>query len=168
MIRPAVPADAAAIARVHVATWRTTYPGLMPQHIIDGLSEETSAARWTARLADGLTSALVAEAAGGVVGFVHGGAERTGDYPPHDAEIYSLYVLKDFQGRGLGRQLVAAMARELAPQFNGLLIWVLKDNPAQRFYEALGGIYLVEKSAEFQGATIQEVGYGWRDWAVGS
>ena len=161
MIRPAVPADAPAIAHVHVATWRTTYPGLMPQHIIDGLSEEVSTARWTARLADGLTAALVAEADGRVVGFVHGGAERTGDYPPYDAEIYSLYVLKDFQGRGLGRELVAAMARELAPRFNGLLIWVLKNNPAQRFYEALGGIVLIEKSFERQGAALLEVGYGW-------
>lgn len=164
MIRRAIPADAATLGHIHVATWRTTYTGLMPQHILDGLSEETSTARWTARLAEGLTSALVAEVDGRVVGFVHGAAERTGDYPPHDAEIYSLYVLKEFHGRGLGRQLVAAMARELAPRFNGLLIWVLKGNPAQGFYAALGGTLIAEKSFELQGATLEERGYGWTGW----
>ncbi|HYF63174.1 MAG TPA: GNAT family N-acetyltransferase [Herpetosiphonaceae bacterium] len=166
MIRPAVPADAAAIAHVHVAAWRTTYPGLMPQHIIDSRSEEAMTDRWSASLASGRGVALVAEIDGRVVGFVDGGAERTGDYPPHDGEIYSLYVLKEFQGRGLGRELVAAMAGLLAPQFNGLLIWVLKGNPAQRFYEALGGTYLIEKSVEFHDTTIQEIAYGWRDWSL--
>jgi GNAT superfamily N-acetyltransferase len=164
MIRHAIPDDAATLGHIHVATWRTTYTGLMPQHILDGLSEETSTARWSARLADGLTTALVAEVAGQVVGFAHGAAERTGDYPPYDAEIYSLYILKEFQGRGLGRQLVVALARELAPRFNGLLIWVIKGNPAQRFYEALGGTLIAEKSFELQGATLEERGYGWTGW----
>jgi GNAT superfamily N-acetyltransferase len=164
MIRRAVLADAATLGHIHVATWRTTYTGLMPQHILDGLSEEVSTARWTARLADGLTSALVAEVDGRVVGFTHGAAERTGDYPLHNAEIYSLYVLKEFHGRGLGRRLVAAMARELAPRFNGLLIWVLKGNPAQGFYQALGGTLIAEKSFELQGATLLEIGYGWTGW----
>jgi hypothetical protein len=56
------------------------------------------------------------------------------------------------------------MARELAPRFNGLLIWVLKGNPAQGFYEALGGKLIAEKSFELQGATLEEFGYGWTDW----
>jgi ribosomal protein S18 acetylase RimI-like enzyme len=166
MIRHAIPADAATLGHIHVATWHTTYTGLMPQHILDGRSEEAATARWNASLAAGRSTALVAEVDGRVVGFVHGGAERTGAYPPHDAEIYSLYVLKEFQGRGLGRQLVTALARELVPDYHGLLLWVLKGNPAQGFYAALGGTVVAEKTVELQGATLEELGYGWDDWSL--
>ncbi len=39
-IRPAVAADAAAIARVHVDTWRTTYRGIVPDEHLAKLSYE--------------------------------------------------------------------------------------------------------------------------------
>ena len=33
-IRPATPADAAEIARVHVASWRETYAGVLPGAVL--------------------------------------------------------------------------------------------------------------------------------------
>ena len=48
--------------------------------------------------------------------------------------------------------------------FKSLLIWVLKENePARRFYEALGGINVAEKDVEIGGASLTEVAYGWAD-----
>ncbi|MGH7083197.1 MAG: GNAT family N-acetyltransferase, partial [Acetobacteraceae bacterium] len=37
-IRRARPADAAAIAAVHVAAWRSTYPGILPDRYLAHLS----------------------------------------------------------------------------------------------------------------------------------
>ena len=37
-VRPARPEDARRIAEIHVETWRATYPGVMPQEVLDGLS----------------------------------------------------------------------------------------------------------------------------------
>ena len=48
MIRTAVESDVEAIAHVHVASWRETYPGIMPQEILDGLREEQRVDQWRA------------------------------------------------------------------------------------------------------------------------
>ena len=44
IIRAAVPADAEHIGRVHVQVWRETYPGIVPQTILDTMSVEARAA----------------------------------------------------------------------------------------------------------------------------
>jgi ribosomal protein S18 acetylase RimI-like enzyme len=72
---------------------------------------------------------FVAENAGGVVGFIMGGYERNLD-DIYSGEIYTLYVLKNFQRQGIGGKLAAA----LATQFNqagiySMLVRVLKFNP---------------------------------------
>ncbi len=51
-IRRALPADAAGMAAVHVATWRTTYPGLLPDRYLVSLNPKAYAERWRRMLAD--------------------------------------------------------------------------------------------------------------------
>ena len=50
VIRPARVKDALAIARVHIESWRATYPGIVPQHYIDSLNVEVFTERWRDRL----------------------------------------------------------------------------------------------------------------------
>ena len=166
MIRRATIDDANAIGTVHMTTWRTAYVGLMPQHILDNLSIERSQERWRNRLIVGHDLIFVAEADSTVVGFIHGGAERTGKYPPYTSEITCLYLLQAYQRRGLGRQLVATIAHDFAPQHSGLLLWMLQGNPAQRFYEAIGGTVVAQQTTEIYGELLAEIGYGWTDWAL--
>jgi ribosomal protein S18 acetylase RimI-like enzyme len=65
---------------------------------------------------------------------------------------------------GIGRLLVSRMASELANAgFHSLVIWVLKDNPACRFYENLGGCVVAEKVIEIGGKQLVDVAYIWRD-----
>ena len=45
-IRPAVLQDAPSIAHVHVASWRATYPGIVPQSFLDSLDELQFTERW--------------------------------------------------------------------------------------------------------------------------
>jgi hypothetical protein len=40
---------------------------------------------------------------------------------------------------------------------------VFADNPARRFYEALGGQLIKSSQFELGGTTIDEVAYGWLD-----
>jgi hypothetical protein len=44
-----------------------------------------------------------------------------------------------------------------------LLVWVLADNPARKFYEALGGQYVYDKQVSIGNARLIEVAYGWRN-----
>jgi len=44
-----------------------------------------------------------------------------------------------------------------------MLVWVLADNPACRFYEALGGQKVYEKQIERGSTMLNEFAYGWTD-----
>jgi hypothetical protein len=44
-----------------------------------------------------------------------------------------------------------------------LLLWVLAENPARKFYERLGGQPVYEKTVTIGGVPLIEVAYGWRD-----
>ena len=41
-VRPARPEDARRIAEIHVETWRATYPGVVPQEVLDELRAITT------------------------------------------------------------------------------------------------------------------------------
>src|SRR5258706_15455533 len=74
LIRPAVPADAAAIAQVRVDAWRTTYRGMIPDAYLAAMKVEESRALWDKVLtaAPNTTNTFVAEIDGTVVGFASG------------------------------------------------------------------------------------------------
>jgi len=167
-IREAKPEDAAGIARVHVDSWRTTYPGIMPQEHLDALSIPDRERTWAETLRDGPSKTLVYVAAtdgGEIVGFVAGGAERAGD-PDFQGEISALYLLQSQQGRGLGRRLVQTVARRLSEDgYQTLLIWVNAQNPARGFYEVLGGIHARTGQRKIKGVTYDDAGYGWDEAA---
>ena len=169
VIRPAQIDDALAMARVHVDTWRTSYVGIVPDEHLTNLSYERSQARWIEHLSNpqGETHAFVAEAQlGQIVAIASGGPLREA-WDNLDGELYVLYVLKSFQGMGYGKLLVRRIAQELANKgYHSLVIWVLKDNPACRFYEKLGGKRVGEKVVEVGGKELTDVGYGWSDLAV--
>ncbi|MFZ0668243.1 MAG: GNAT family N-acetyltransferase [Acidimicrobiales bacterium] len=50
-IREATPEDALAIADVHVRSWKSAYPGLLPQDYLDQLRPEHRVAQWETTLA---------------------------------------------------------------------------------------------------------------------
>ena len=165
-IRTATPADVSGIARVHVDAWRSTYRGVVPQAFLDGLSYRDREALWTRVLNTPPRDSclFVAEdAARGLVGFAHGARERTG-HPTYEGELYAIYLLEAFQGRGLGRDLaLAVVASFIGHGIRSMLVWVLADNPACRFYEALGGSRIEVKRVTIGGAELDEVAYGWTD-----
>ena len=68
-VRPARPEDARRIAEIHVETWRATYPGSMPQEVLDGLSVDERERNWQEWIPHPETRAFVVELDGGVVGF---------------------------------------------------------------------------------------------------
>ena len=151
---------------MHVDSWRSTYPGLMPDAYLSSLDATERAVRWERMLARAGRREMVyvAEEAGQVIGFAAGGPERDGN-PLFRGELYAIYLLQPAQGQGWGRALVSAVASHLlAWGMRNMLVWVLRDNrPARRFYEHLGGRYLSSRITEFEGVTVPEVSYGWPD-----
>jgi GNAT superfamily N-acetyltransferase len=169
MIRPATERDVDAIARVHVESWRSTYQGIVPDAYLAGLRVEDRAAMWRRVLGEyaDVHAVFVAEMPdAGVVGFASSGPTRDNSLP-FDRELYAIYLLAEWHGRGLGRQLIRAIVADLAALGTGsLCLWVLAANPSRGFYERLGGRALRTQQIEIGGATLDEVAYGWDDLMI--
>ncbi|GAB7191796.1 GNAT family N-acetyltransferase [Kineococcus sp. NUM-3379] len=137
-VRRAVAADAPQMARVHVASWRQTYRGLMPDAVLD--DPELLPARerfWTGALTDerfGGNRVAVAELDGTVIGIAMSGPAEDTD-ATWGAQLYVLYVDATHHGRGAGPALLDAVLDPAAPA----ALWVADPNPrAQAFYRRHG------------------------------
>lgn len=167
MIRAATILDAAGITRVHVASWRTTYRGLLADEFLDSLDDAGYEDRWKRALGDASLRVYVAEeeseAGAEVVGFASGGRERAGE-SGYAGELYAIYVVQAAQRRGLGKELVRAVVGGLNELgLPDMIVWVLRDNQAARgFYERLGGTFVRSQPITIGPTTLEEVSYGWR------
>lgn len=165
-IREAGLADVSGIARVHVDSWRSAYRGIVPEDILAGLSYEQKERQWEATIRGTTHSEFVylaEDETGQVIGFASGGPALAGD-PLYQAELFTIYILEAYQRQGLGQRLFFQVVERLhALGLTSLLIWVLAENTACRFYESLGGELVKTGSYEIKGVTLQQVGYGWLD-----
>jgi len=166
LIREASPIDAAAIAWVHVDSWRTTYAGIVPADYLANLSYARREQFWCDIFSTPTPSSCVYVAAqdtGEVVGFASGGPERRGN-ALYRGELYALYLLAPYQRQGLGRRLTTAVVQRLLQcGLSSMLVWVLAANPGRAFYATLGGQQVYEKTATIGAAQLVEVAYGWPD-----
>jgi GNAT superfamily N-acetyltransferase len=137
-VRQARPADASAVAAVHVRSWQVGYRGLLPAEYLDALQPEDRARHYRfGDLDPRRPSTIVALEAGAICGFAStgpcGDADDTG-------ELLALYVDPDSWGLGIGRTLLLeARARLTQRGFGRAILWVLAGNErAERFYRADG------------------------------
>jgi len=136
LLRPAQPADALAVARVHVRSWQAAYRGLMPAEYLDRLKPEDRAARYDFATRDPAKPYTILAVEGDqILGFVTTGHSRNGELPDH-GEMYGLYLDPEHWGRGFGVALVeAGRARLKEMGFLKACLWVLEGNVrAERFY----------------------------------
>lgn len=166
-IRAAKIDDAGRIAQIHVDSWRSTYAGLLPDHVLLGLESRVHERRWwrqALRRARRQHVVLVAEdSREGVIGFGSCGPSRDRALP-FSGEIYTIYLRDDFHGLGLGRRLFVALSeRLLETQGSSVIVWSLSTNPARFFYQALGGRFVARRRGSLGGTAIQEFAYGWDD-----
>lgn len=142
-VRPAVPEDAAGIARVHTETWRVAYDGLIPADYLDQLDEEARTQQWTQILETraGLP-VQVAESSGTVIGFISIGAARDVPEDPKVSEVYALYLAPEHWGQGVGRRLHDRGVDLLrSADFERSHAWVLDgNNRAIAFYLRQGWV----------------------------
>ena len=176
-IAPATEQDAAGIANVYVNAWRSSYAAILPHRVLLGMSCEQQTRQWSAAIRDARQSVIAAtEADHGVIGFASFGPARrnarpaagrfAGEDDARVGEVYTLYVLPDFQERGIGRRLLAAAFAALDGKGYGCaLLWALRDNHARHFYERVGCVIMAERQEQLWGCGVNQVCYGWPDLA---
>jgi GNAT superfamily N-acetyltransferase len=142
-VRPARPADADAIGRVHVAAWRAAYAELLPA-AVETLDAAALADSWRAAVTDPPSAdhrVLVATAGPDVVGFAALGPATDADAEPgEDAELLVLLVDPAHGRAGHGSRLLNATADTVREgRFRRLRAWVPEaDGDRQRFLGAAG------------------------------
>lgn len=180
-LRLATPADAPAIARIHIETWQAAYREILPATFLASLSVAERTTRWEKilhqqsesvgiafhpRATSGVHPDDSACAPAGIVGWISFGRSRDAD-APDAAEIHALYVDAAEQRRGVGAKLMALAECELAARFAAapsLNLWVLEANTAgRRFYERLGfAPDGAEKDIAIGGGSFRELRYAKR------
>ncbi len=132
------PADREGRALVHHAAWHETYTGLMPDGILAAHTLEKCRNIAASSPQHNTLVLLDQEDEGRVVGFacyMHNA--RASVSVPDAAEITALYVLRAYQGLGLGRMLLEHCLSHISKERTAL--FVLKGNEnAIRFYEHMG------------------------------
>src|SRR5262249_50495079 len=134
IIREAAPADIPALADLHVRTWNATYPQVQKKP-----TYEIRERQWrdAFRVTNGSVFCFVVEEENGsLVGFAKG---TPADRPEFSGELSKIYLLREYQRRGLGRRLVGHVARRFLNQgITSMVLFADPSNPSCSFYEALG------------------------------
>jgi ribosomal protein S18 acetylase RimI-like enzyme len=92
-----------------------------------------------------------------VIGFASCGASQDDRF---EAELFTLYLLKKHQGRGVGRELWnAALEFMRARGWTSFVLWVLESNATRGFYEHLGGSLVDRRVEVMHGHELSEVAY---------
>jgi ribosomal protein S18 acetylase RimI-like enzyme len=164
-IRQATVDDAPQIARVHCESWRSTYPGLIPQHVIDDWANlEVRTKQWTETLVAAKSPVWVHEQSGVIVGFSSAGSAK----PATDGltgQLFALYLMQSAHRQGIGQALTQTALHYLQTiGHTRVRVEMMKDNwPAIRFYERMGATFREEAQFEMSGVALTELVYGWDD-----
>lgn len=162
-IRSARSEDASEIARIYIAAWQDTYPGVLPFNLLRIMTQQGQTLRWQKLIAvRPPESVLVAELQDKIVGFISFGP--SGDTAlGYDCEISALYVDPLLYGVGVGRQLLKGAFTAMAVFGMGsALIWVNALIQSRFFCEAMGAKPVAERATLLMGEPVFENAYGWQ------
>lgn len=160
-IRRASLAEVPVLVALNVQTWRETYRGLLPDALLDGDGAPEEWQRtWQTVLQyagplDGVF--LLEDPAGQAVGYASAGPARESAMG-YGAEVYTLYLLKEAQGRGWGRELWQAVLDHW--EGRAFYLWSHAANPVSGFYQHQGGRKIATRQGRWGEVTYPE-------WALG-
>lgn len=133
-IRRMLRKDEAEVGRLYAKSWQAGYKGLLPQDYLDGLGEW----RWDSKFT-GLPGCFVITHGDIIVG--HSCARAAADEAMSGwGEVWTLYVLPEYWGKGFGKALLQNSVDWLMEQgYERVYLWALETNTrARRFYEKQG------------------------------
>jgi GNAT superfamily N-acetyltransferase len=99
----------------------------------------------------------------GIVGFADFGEARE-DMDGYEGELYAIYLLPEFQRKGIGERLFNLGVGFLkGGGKDSMYLLALAVSPYRSFYEKMGGQIVGRKQVEIEGRLYDELVYGWAD-----
>jgi len=143
VFRAATVEDAQAIARVNHLTWLDAYRGLIPDSDLDSLDLNSLTDKWTQNLVatNSREATYVVLVGDSIVAYSRFyPSVDSDDNPVSIATIGSMYVLPDFQCKGIGRRMmeIVLVAIEDCAYVEATLHVLTENLKARKFYESLG------------------------------
>lgn len=156
-------ADKECIAKVHVASWRTTYKGIIPDTFLANLSYEQFTAIWDENLKREDNFIIVVENdEGEIVGFADS-YKKESNKEENAIDLTSIYLLETYQGRGLGKLLLKKLFTHYKDQgYTKVFVEVLEDNKTCYFYEYYGAEFVKTVQIKIGGKVLNESIYVWQ------
>ena len=143
-VRPMQTDDIPAVAETHVAAWQAAFRGILPDAVLDNLTQEEFVGIWQEIIERPNRTNLVVEEDGRAVGFVAYGPVSGGELGQSAVaaatEIYGIYTHPRCWRSGVGGKLLEAVIALVKPAgINRIVLWTMTENAVSRgFYEKYG------------------------------
>ena len=152
------------LANVHIKTWRHSYKGIIDQDYLDSLNLKQREERWTNILQTPNRKSQIyvtLNSKDQVIGFYSIGESREKEHN-FTHELMAIYILPEYQGRGLGRFMFEDIKQKLhALNAKSLCVVVLKEGPAVAYYKKMGAQIIQARKDEIGGKQYKEYLMGW-------
>ncbi len=162
VIRNAIPGDVAALAKVHIESWRSAYRGLVPDSHLGCLDYERRAQQFLEMLTHNAEETYIVDQDREVLGFLTLGGSRDLDMDQQTTgEIWGIYLAPEQWRNGIGTSLCRYGEGILKIKgYRIATLWVFAGNiQARKFYEAMGFIADGASKMLNPGAPLEAVRY---------
>ena len=151
--------DQEQMAHINIDGWKDTYDKIIASKYLKQLDYKRQTERYIASFDEYKDLVFVADRDDEVLGYAC--------FLPYDAshncdaELKSLYIKKDEQGKGIGTKLLNVVLKELKViGKRNMIVWCLPDNTkAIEFYQKHGGKKVIEKDTKIGEKVYHQYGY---------
>ena len=160
--RRATAIDVPDVAKVHVESWQKSFAGIVPGEHLDNMSAKIREERFREAFEKPDYKMFVAEdTERGIIGFADFGPLSVGNFQ-YQTALYAIYLLRDFQRRGIGKNLFRLCQKEMISDgFNSMFLEALECSPYRSFYEMMGGRVVGHSYHFLSGVEYKTLIYGW-------
>lgn len=161
-LRYAKSADIPKLAQIHSKSLISAFGDFFPEGIVaEKFSIGHRKIGFTKEIAAGEPKSIIAFHMGKPAGLLSYGKSRYLNLPKTTVELWRIYLSPEFQGMGMGKELLEFGLLEMSKNgYSKVILWVLEENTkARRFYEKNGFLHYGVRMDAHYGRDIVDLMY---------